>query len=484
MRDRLGGAEKIAWNLTRACRKRGHTCWMAVGQKRTGDPDVFVIPNDRAAGRWRRFWWGVHHGLQPTYGRFPGSRLLCRLAHRLAEPGGLLDRYRGIEDFRYPGTWRLLKVTPEPPDIIHCHNLHSNFFDLRALPWLSRQVPVVVTCHDTWLLSGHCAYSLGCDRWKTGCGACPDLTIHPAVKRDATDLNWQRKRDIFATSKLYVASSSRWVMEQVQQSMLAPAVVESRVIPNGIDLSVFKPAQRRAVRAALGIPHDVKMLVFSANGIRANVFKDYQTMRSALARLGQRLTGQRIILIALGEDAPPEHIGGAEIRFIPFEPDQAVMARYYQAADVYIHAARGEAWGLTITEALACGTPVVATAVGGIPDQIKPLAVGPDNGGGVSQTTGADDATGILVPMGDAEAMAAAVDRLLRDAGLCRRMGENAALDVRARFGLGRQADAYLDWFAQILKRRAEQRGAHAAGGSFGIANDLRHPPAELVANR
>ena len=62
-------------------------------------------------------------------------------------------------------------------------------------------------------------------------------------------------------------------------------------------------------------------------------------------------------------------------------------------------------------------------------------------------------------------------------------MGENAASDARARFGLGRQADAYLDWFAQILERRAERSGGNAADSPLGIADNLRHPPAQLVAN-
>lgn len=451
MRDRLGGAEQVAWDLLQAYRTRGHDAWMAVGQKRTTDPDVWVIPNHRTDRAWSRAWWGVHHRLQPRYGKFPGSRLLCRIAHRLAEPGGILDRYRGIEDFRFPGTRKLLDVCPKAPDVIHAHNLHANYFDLRMLPWLSRQVPVILTCHDTWLLSGHCAYSLGCDRWETGCGHCPDLTIHPAVKRDATAQNWQRKREVFAQSRLYVAAPSRWIMQQVQRSMLMPAVVEARVIPGGVDLAVFNPGDRRAARAALDLPGDADVLLFSANGIRRNVFKDYDTIQRAVLRMAQRPKGRRLILIALGEEAPEQRLGSAEIRFIPFRRDRAAMAQYYRAADIYVHAARAEAWGLTITESLACGTLVVATAVGGIPDQIRPLDLGPH---AHAETTSEADPTGVLVPMGDDRSMAAAIDHLLDRKELRHRMGQNAASDARARFGLARCADDYLNWFAEILQDR------------------------------
>jgi hypothetical protein len=50
------------------------------------------------------------------------------------------------------------------PDIVHCFNLHGSYFDLRALTWLSRRLPVIVDLRDAWLLSGHCAHSFDCER--------------------------------------------------------------------------------------------------------------------------------------------------------------------------------------------------------------------------------------------------------------------------------------------------------------------------------
>ena len=51
-------------------------------------------------------------------------------------------------------------------------------------------MPVALTLHDEWLLTGHCAYTLGCERWRIGCGRCPDLTIYPAIRRDSTAENF------------------------------------------------------------------------------------------------------------------------------------------------------------------------------------------------------------------------------------------------------------------------------------------------------
>jgi len=243
-------------------------------------------------------------------------------------------------------------------------------------------------------------------------------------------------------------------MRKVEQSMLAPAVVEARVIPNGVDLSVFHPADRQAVRATLDIPQDARVLLFTANGIRHNMWKDYQMMRTAVARVAERLHGHSVLFIALGEDAPPERIGHAEVHFVPYQKDPEIVASYYQSADVYVHAARAEVWGLTITEALACGTPVVATAVGGIPEQVKGLR---SLGCGISALNqhGVNDATGVLVPPGDAQGMALGIERLLQDETLRCRMGENAARDARERFNLHRQVDDFLEWYRELLQDTA-----------------------------
>jgi len=74
------------------------------------------------------------------------------------------------------------------------------------------------------------------------------LIIYPAITRDATAYNWRWKREIYAKSRLYVATPSRWLMRKVEQSILASAIIEAKVIPNGVDLTVFHPGDRREAR--------------------------------------------------------------------------------------------------------------------------------------------------------------------------------------------------------------------------------------------
>src|SRR5262249_15497698 len=202
-----------------------------------------------------------------------------------------------------------------------------------------------------------------------------------------------------------------WLMEKVAQSMLAPAIVQSRVIPYGIDLDVFRPATKALARAALGLPQNVDIVLFIANGVRKNTFKDYETLRAAIARVAVA-SKQRLLLVAVGQDGCTERIGQAEVYFAAYEKDPVVVARYYQAADIYLHAARADTFPNVILEALACGIPVVATAVGGIPEQIKGLQNQDCNSSDLNRH-GVDDATGVLAPAADAEAMANAIGCLL-----------------------------------------------------------------------
>ena len=109
--------------------------------------------------------------------------------------------------------------------------------------------------------------------------------------------------------------------------------------------------------------------------------------------------------------------------------------------------------GLTITEALACGTPVVATAVGGLVEQITGLGIS-DSGFGHADFNrySLDDAIGLLVAAEDAQGMACGVERLRQDPPLRLRLGENAVRDMVQRFDIQRQADDFLRWYQEILK--------------------------------
>ena len=458
-KNMAGGAERIVWDLHQYYRSHGYDAWMAVGEKTCHDDHVLKIPNLASRSPWSRWVLTMDEFLfGKALGWMKGVLRLRRAMDWIAEPVRQKDIFWGTEDFEFPGTWKLLDIPPVRPNILHCHNLHGHYFDLRAMPWLSKKIPIILTLHDAWLLSGHCAHSFECDKWKTGCERCPDLSIYPAIKRDATPYNWARKREIFQKGRFNIATPSHWLMEKVKQSILVPAIAQTRVIPNAVDLKTFHPGDQERSREILQIPKDANILLFIGNRIKTNPFKDFSMLKSALQHVK---TEKDSWLLCLGEKGKEERIGRFGVRFLGYQENPQHLADYYRAADLYIHPAKTEVWGLTITEALACGTPVLATATGGIPEQIKGLRgdhLTPDPG---INPYSIAEATGILTPPGDAESMAYWIDRLMNERNILRQMGKNAALDAQKRFDLKRMATDYLDWYQVLISDFSATRKVH-----------------------
>lgn len=427
-----GGAEKVAWDLFQSYKELGYQSTLAVGTKRSNDPNVFCIPDSEYRNPVARFFISISSHVESSMGKISTIAGFNEKIKLAGEPRRVINRLKGHDDFDYPGSVHVLKLTEAKPDILHFHNLHGNYFDLRALIELSNQVPVVLTLHDAWLFSGHCAHSLECERWKKGCGNCPDLTIYPPILRDATAYNWQQKINIFKQSRLHVVTPCQWLMDKVQESILKTGVIDSCIIPNGVNTKIFKPYSKTSAREELGLLPDDKIVLFAANGIRKNIWKDYKTLKSSLSIISGN--NKKVLCIALGEIAPSINIGPVEIRFIPYQRDPCIVARYYQAADVYVHPSRADTFPNTVLEALACGTPVIASKVGGIPEQII------------------EGKTGYLVPEGDAGRMAEKITFLLENENLNRQMGCEAAEDSKKRFSLEQMVNNYLEYYKAILK--------------------------------
>jgi glycosyltransferase involved in cell wall biosynthesis len=435
--DRAGGAEQVAWNLFQSYRQAGLASWLAVGKKRSKDRNVFVINEKPSQNWWVYLCRELANVLNPLAGKLRGILRLQAWLRSISKGRDWLADQRGEENFYFPGSWDLLNQAPQKPSVLHLHNLHGGYFDPRALTALSSEIPIILTLHDAWLLSGNCAHSLGCERWKNGCGECPDISIYPGLKVDSTHLNWKRRKDIFDHSKFYIATPCQWLLDKVSESILEPAMLEGRVIYNGVDTSIFYPGEKQLARKGLGLPINEPILLFVANGIKNNPFKDYATLQKIIELLGEQ-SQTPLHFIALGEDGEQEQIGKVTIHYISRTSDMCSVAQYYRASDLYVHVAKAETFPNTVLEAMACGLPVIASNVGGIPEQIE------------------DGITGLLIPAQNAELMTRSISLLLRDSVLREKMGKAALLKVKECFTLDHQVDQYLQWYEEILKSRVK----------------------------
>lgn len=424
--DRSGGAEKAAYELYLSSRLFGHQTYLAVGNKSIDDDNIFEIDNDSDRNPWARFWRRHQRRLNKEHHGLPARA--SGWAANLGELNRWFDWQRGYEDFNYPGSKRLLSSFESAPDVVHLHNLHGNYFDLREIASISSRLPVFVTLHDEWLLTGHCAYTFDCAKWETGCGECPRLDTYPALKRDGTHRNFAIRSGIYKKSRLYVSSPSRWLLDRAKRSALSVSIADSKVIPLGIDQSLFQPGDRARCRHMIGVPPDQVVFLYLANKAKQSQYKDFSTIERTISMIASS-TRSKITFLIIGTEGESQDNGQITVKYSGYQSDPAMIATFYQAADVFLHAAYADNFPYTVIEALSCGVPVIATAVGGIPEQIV------------------DGFNGFLVPPGDSSSMAAKAIDLLNSPSLMMQMSQNASLDARNKYDLNHKTAEYLKWY-------------------------------------
>ena len=427
--DQAGGAEKVALALHRSYLALGHDARLLVKSKHTVTSQVAETDPYHHTSPWGPACRKIEKIIR-SLPKFRGQGRLVAGLRLIAWPKRWVHYWQGIEDFNYPYSHLILADRGWQPDIIQLHNLHGEYFDLRALPSLSHQVPVVWTLHDAWPLTGHCAHfsGIGCERWRAGCGACPDLGLFPPLRRDNTAKNWERKRRICQNSHLAVATPSRWLMDLVAGSMMNPW--QKKVIPNGVDLNFFKPGNRRLARQSLGLPLDAFIcLAISAEGAKPNSYKDFPTVAQAIKLVLGKNRSANFLFICLGGKAGEQT--EPLIKHVGYIEDENHLATFYQAANVLVHGAKVESFSLVTLEAMACGLPTIASDVGGIPELIK------------------EGETGFLVPPGDSVLMAERISNLIHQPEIVSTIGMNAYLSAK-KFTIGRQASSYLQWFDEL----------------------------------
>lgn len=438
--DIKGGAASVTWKLhNRINALKGFESFIAVKQKFTIDKNVLLIDNDLK----RNIWFKIFNKISKLAIKY--SWFLSRFFKKIANPKLFIYKELGKEYFDFKGLSIILKKIK--PDIIHAHVLHGDYIDIRYLAKISNSIPVVITLHDAWLLSGHCAHSFDCNKWTSGCGSCPDLTIRPAIKRDSTRFNWNQKKQIYSNASFIIITPCYWLMNMVNKSILHQAIIEKKVIPNGVNLDLFKPENKKEIREKIGINNNKKVLLFASNGIKNNIWKDFKTLKEAIKIISEN-TNTEILLIAVGEKLDSIKFGNCTIEFKSFV-SEIEMVLYYQAADIYIHPANADTFPTTILEALATGLPVIATNICGIPEQVKGLKnnfIKSDH----FNTFEKNEATGILVNKNNPEEIAKAITELLFDDELRNILSQNARRDAEGRFDLDVQIENYLKIYKKI----------------------------------
>ncbi len=263
-------------------------------------------------------------------------------------------------------------------DVLHIHSMDGNYFSYLALPTLTRDKPTVFTLHNMWALTGHCSHSYDCDKWKTGCGKCPYPNRYPVIKRDATKIEWKLKQWIYKHSNLFLITISEWSKALVKQSILKR--FPTYHIPNGVDIGVYQPLDSEQCRSILGIPTDKKVIMFMARTLDPSSLHGFtkggDLLIKALNALPKSLKSEIILLLVGKKGEAIAEVSGIKTLNLGYIGNDRLKAVCYSAADLFVHPARVETFGLTIIESMACGTPIIAFRTCAIPELVRPGVTG------------------------------------------------------------------------------------------------------------
>jgi glycosyltransferase involved in cell wall biosynthesis len=210
------------------------------------------------------------------------------------------------------------------------------------------------------------------------------------------------------------------------------------VVHNGVDARRFTPGPPDpSVLADLGGGSGRRLVGILG---RIDPEKGIETVVRAVASLPGHIGAHLVVMGAPTTDraylaslrSTGETLLGERVRFVAPRDDVVPVLR---ALDVLVNASPAEPFGRTIIEAQACGVPVVAVRGGGVPEFVT------------------DGVTGLLVPPGDHGAMAAALERVLTDAGLRSRLVSCARTHVERDLSLDRQVDATAAVLRDVARR-------------------------------
>jgi glycosyltransferase involved in cell wall biosynthesis len=411
-----GGAGVAAYRLHRGLRKIGINSVMSVLHKSSNDPSVHWI-----------------HGVQDSD---VNPQAVSLWPHLLQQWGGTLqrfpDRSRSLCFFSTPDSNIALEQQVKNFNVINMHWV-AGLVDIQRMPEIFAGKKLFWTLHDMNPFTGGCHYAQDCTRYETGCHDCPQLGPGP---EDIVHNIWNIKQESYRKLDLTIVTPSRWLGDCSQKSALFRSFPH-RVIPYGLDLEDYSPMDSSLARQQLGLSKHAKIILFGASAV-SDYRKGFDLFLNAITHLPRFAKGIKIILAAFGQSKDLSCINSPYPLHSLGHLNTALELRTaYSAADVFVIPTREDNLPNTVLESLACGTPVVAFNLGGLPDMIVHRQ------------------TGYLAPFPDVEDMARGIYWIIQQNAL--EFQQNCRQFVIQNYELKTQAENYAFLYSEKMHKIKEK---------------------------
>lgn len=400
-KDVQGGASRAAYRIHQALRSCGVESRMLVREKSIDDWTV-----EAPSGRMNK----VDAVVRPMLGNIVKRALSTKS-----------QNYHSVALLRssFPD-----RINRADADIVHLHWIYQEMMSVEDIARIRK--PVVWTLHDMWPFCGGEHYTEDF-RWRDGY-----LANNRPPYESGIDLNrwiWNRKRKAWKQPMTIVAPS-RWLAGCARESLLMRGW-QVETIHNALDTDVWAPIPRLHARELLNLPKNAKLLVFGAIGGGKDPRKGLDLLFSALQCLRGQVDGLELIVFGQSPPRNPPDLG-FRVHWTGHLHDDLSLRVLYSAADAMLITSRQDNLPNTGVEALACGRPVIAFDVGGLPDIVT------------------HQKTGWLAKAFDAEDLARGIAWVLSDparhAGLC----DNARADAVSRFACKAVAQQYQALYERV----------------------------------
>jgi glycosyltransferase involved in cell wall biosynthesis len=406
--DRVGGANRATYRLHHALCESGADSKLWTPYKSQDDPTVIAALRTRLAKLSAQIVDLANFRIARLY---PGGNSMnfspVRLAYGRLSPAALATA-----------------------DIVVLHWIAGALLKPSQLSRIGR--PIIWQLWDLWPFTGGCHYPAECRNYEHECGACPVLGSRSVLDLSRLDFNSRRRgyRDLDLT----IVAPSRWIADKARRSALfGSRRIEH--IASGVDLSVFRPHEKMVARDILGLPKDKKIVLFGAFSALSDRRKGYHLIPATLDKLARSSVGDITLAVFGGSRHPPASEDGRwalpALHLGRFEDDIA-LALTYAAADVLIAPYLEDNLPFVVLEALACGTPVVAFAAGGVPDAID------------------HQKNGYLAPVGAVEELARGIEWVLAVPERYNALRAAARATAEARFDIRDCARQYHDLSVEL----------------------------------